>query len=828
MAKKRDNQSDGKKTDLTSAGGGGAKGVPAAGPAGGYGGIGLDATRIQYQTGNQGFSTGIVRGDGADWFGPLNPLNPVAPAEVQGRRLDFPSGFNIEINPRANEAIKFPDLRALADGYDVLRLIIETRKDQMERQKWQIVPRTLANGTPAAEMDDPRIQELTDFFCNPDQTGGSDWTVWLRSLLEDMLVIDAASLFRRRTRGGKLFALEQIDGATVKRVIDDWGRTPEPPAPAYQQILKAFPALNYTTSDLLYMPRNVRVHKFYGYSPVEQVIMTVNICLRRQLFQLQYYSEGSMPEGLVGTPAVWTPQQVQEFQDGFDAMLAGNQAMRRRLKFVPGEVGKTFVPLKEPQLTGEMDEWLARIVCFCFSVSAEPFVSKMNRATAETSHDAAMSEGLAPLLNWVKRLIDRVIREDFGYTDLVFGWQDDTESDQKEEMDILTGYVSKGIKKINEVREILGDDPLPEGDELRVLTATGYVKIGVNDDAPTAGEVHQTTQDNLKAGMDQKAEMAQAGMEHESSLSAAQIEAKNGEKPAAGAPGKKEVGKSALPFVLQKARRGRVIHLTHSTKAMKLAEKRLTETLAEKFKVLAEQAAHAARRLPAFGKAAGDNPQADDIFNAMDWTILVNATVEELGAVFEDGSKQAIAALEVDVAVGKESPLFAESQAYARARGAELVGMSWEDGVLVPNPEARWSIAADTRLKIRTLVTTAIEEGQSAQDLATLLEAMPAFDKDRAILVARTELIRANNQGHMAAYREAGVTEKEWSSGEDELVCPECQDNVDQGPIPIDEPFLSGDTEAPAHPNCRCVVLPVIADHAPIDEGDGADEDFAA
>jgi phage portal protein BeeE len=62
---------------------------------------------------------------------------------------------------------------------------------------------------------------------------------------------------------------------------------------AYQQVLKGLPAVNYSARDIVYRPRNVRAHKVYGYSPVQQVLMTVNIALRRQLWQLDYFFEGS-------------------------------------------------------------------------------------------------------------------------------------------------------------------------------------------------------------------------------------------------------------------------------------------------------------------------------------------------------------------------------------------------------------------------------------------------------------------------------------------------------------------------------------------------------
>jgi hypothetical protein len=102
------------------------------------------------------------------------------------------------------------------------------------------------------------------------------------------------------------------------------------------------------------------------------------------------------------------------------------------------------------------DEWLARVVCFAFSVSPLPFVAQMNRATAETAHDAAQAEGLAPLKGWVKALVDRVIATAFAAPDLEFAWADDQETDPKKLADIAAVYVGAGIKTVDEVRAELG------------------------------------------------------------------------------------------------------------------------------------------------------------------------------------------------------------------------------------------------------------------------------------------------------------------------------------------------------------------------------------
>ncbi|MDE2229914.1 MAG: phage portal protein [Alphaproteobacteria bacterium] len=424
----------------------------------------------------------VVTGNAGGWFGPLAPMPPQAPADVAGRAFDFPSGYNLVQRPRAYEGTGFAELRALADSYDLVRLIVETRKDQIERLSWSVRARERATSA----KDDPRIDAISALLACPD--GVHPWTTWLRMVLEDLLVIDAPALYLRRTRDGRLCTLEPLDGATIKRVIDDWGRTPAPPAPAYQQVLKGLPAVDYTTDELLYLPRNPRVHRVYGFSPVEQVQMTVNIALRRQVWQLQYYTEGNIPEALIGVPDTWTPDQIRQFQGYWDSLHEGNTAQRRHAKFVPGGVAKTFIPTREPALKDPFDEWLARVVCYAFSVSPQPFVPQLNRATAETAQDAALAEGLLPLKTWVKQLCDRVIAREFAAPDLEFAWSDDQPSDPEKVAAVAVDYVKAGIKSVNEVRAELGLDPVPGGDHPAIGVAPAVRSQGKEPHAPPVHE----------------------------------------------------------------------------------------------------------------------------------------------------------------------------------------------------------------------------------------------------------------------------------------------------------------------------------------------------
>jgi hypothetical protein len=453
-------------------------------------------------------------GQGADWFGPLTPLAPIAPPEVAGRQWDYVPGYNLNTTPRPYEPIDFRTLRMLADAYDPVRLIIERRKDQMCRLPWTIRAKHEDGGKrPKAAQLSPQtrgiIKDVERFFKFP--TEGISFRTWLRELLEDLLVLDAPTLYCERDQIGDLVALSPIDGGTIKVVIDDQGRRPRPfrwdgqPfnwmgqtvsaanyqqigckiadgmlfVPAFQQILKGLPAVNYTTWDLIYRPLNLRTNHVYGRSPVEMIMMTVSIAMRRSLSQFEYFREGNMPDAVFGLPETWGPDQVQRFQDYFDSLYSGNLANRRKMKFIPSGANSRYTALHEPPLKSEFDEWLTRIVCFAFSYPPSAFVSLSNRSIAEQHGKQAEEEGVEPLKEWAGEMFNEIIEREFS-DEVEFAWTEEQEIDPEKQSNILRGYAEDGILTINQVREKLGEqpDPNPAANQLMVKTATGYVPVG--------------------------------------------------------------------------------------------------------------------------------------------------------------------------------------------------------------------------------------------------------------------------------------------------------------------------------------------------------------
>jgi hypothetical protein len=220
------------------------------------------------------------------------------------------------------------------------------------------------------------------------------------------------------------------------------------------QVVKGVPAWTYTTEELVYSPRNLRSNRVYGFSPVEQVIMTVNIALRRQLSQLEYYTAGSIPDMVFGTPEEWNAEQVQAFQELWDSTLAGNSAERRRARFVPGSV-KPY-PLKVEGIKDQWDEWLSRIICFAFSISPQALIQQMNRATAQTAKQSSQEEGLEPLKLWWKSFMDDLLARCFGAPDLEFVYEDEEIADPAIKATVYSTLKDKGIVTADEAREAYG------------------------------------------------------------------------------------------------------------------------------------------------------------------------------------------------------------------------------------------------------------------------------------------------------------------------------------------------------------------------------------
>lgn len=703
----------------------------------------------------------VVNGNRPAWFGPNEPMAPQAPDDVKGRPTDFPVGMNLQYQPKreaSESGLTFDVLRRVSDpaagGLDIMRLAIETRKDQMEAQRWQIVGK---DGAPAGQKG----KDLEMALRRPDLV--HTYRQWQRMLLEDLFVIDAPTLYLRPTPDG-FRVPEVVDGATIKLLVDPNGRRPLPPDPAYQQILKGLPAVDYSLDELLYAPRNLRPNRFYGMSPVEQAINMVNLGLKRQLHLIDYYTAGNVPEQLVAAPELWNSDQIERAQLRFDSILAGNLEARRKLIIVPG--GMEPKPLKDAALTDPLDEWIARVICWCFSISPQGLVKEMNRATAQTGAQQARLEGLNPIKEWWTDVMNEVISRCWGVDDLEFSFVDEDIVDPNIKATVLTTYVAAKVMTPDEAREQLGMKPLtPEQkDELNPPPPPGLGGPGL--ETPGGDKVPIKPGDSQGADRDSASGLPPAS-DSEKVEKKKTIRPLNRRRPAVK---RTEKGiRAAATKYLDGIRAALLKEINGG--ASKLAKADMSP---DEFKDWWDSLAD------------DDRQEFVDRLEDLLGTMSADGADEALSQVFELVGYPAENALDAMLSQANEKAI-----AWAADHAARLVTQ----------------IDETTRGGIQDLVGKALEEGWSNDDLAARIQESEGFSDYRAEMIARTETAFADVQGNLAGYRESGVVEgQEWLIAQDEY-CEDC-DALDGMVVDIGGDFPDG--PPPLHPNCRCTVLPVL------------------
>ncbi len=424
------------------------------------------------------------------WYDPSKPIPPVAPAGTPPRQFDYPLVLNQQWMPRAGEKIGFERLRMMADGCYLIRVIIEKMKDRLACKDYHFRLKPKAGEyqgqTKERSNADPRVQAITTFFERPDTI--HSFPQWLRMLLEDRLVIDAATIEVQRTRDGRILNLLPVDGATINVLIDTTGRRPQYPLPAYRQIVKGLPATDFTTSDLIYMPGNVRSHKLYGYSPVEQTLALILTLIYKTVFLQNFYDESNIPLAYMPMPENMSTGEMLRLIREMEATLDGNLGQRSKVYPVP--YGSKLELLKKEEYQAKFEEWCARVFTFVLGETATPFVQQNNRATAQQSDDTREESGEKPLMRWVKNEIDSIVQRPdlFNGTDIEFMWDEEAETDALKQAQVDQINVSIRTRTPNELRQRDGLSPLQGGDEFPLTPAPGKQPGPQEDEVEGDGE----------------------------------------------------------------------------------------------------------------------------------------------------------------------------------------------------------------------------------------------------------------------------------------------------------------------------------------------------
>ena len=413
----------------------------------------------------------------------------------------------------------------------VARACIELRKEEIRGLDWEITLTTDAakayQGDHKAMRDfGERKAEVAKFFKHPDPDYWS-FGSFLDALLEEIFVYDAlAVVFRpkygasfgmggRGLLGSDLDSINLVSGPTIRPLIDMHGGRPRPPAPAYQQYLYGVPRSDYMTiatgkdiddaelagaevnefraDIMLYAPFVARRETPYGFPPVERALLPIISGLQKQEFQLDYFTEGTIPAVYIspGDTNI-TPTQIGELQNALNG-LAGDPAYHLKVVVLPP--GSKVEPQRPVDLSDSFDYLVMNQVSMQFDVQPQelgiipdiggtptgPSASGV-RFAGQEGRDIKSRKSTKPLLKFICDIFNYAIQDICQQPDMQFQFEGLVDDEDKQAITELgVQQVQNGIASIDEVRERLDLPPwnLQETSEPVVFTAQGPVPFSM-------------------------------------------------------------------------------------------------------------------------------------------------------------------------------------------------------------------------------------------------------------------------------------------------------------------------------------------------------------
>lgn len=426
----------------------------------------------------------------SDWHSPIDtgPGDPLPPRIPVGgyppREHQYPLAFNLIPTPRTEggKNYSFAQLRAWADMCPYFRLAVEYRKKQIRARTFEVVPCEEARSPAAQRKHRPEIDRVKGFLESPNRVDGLGFSTWIGQAIEEALVVDALCFFKQWHFSGAL-SYVQVDGATIKPVIDQWGHVV-----SYQQILYGMPSSRYQASvldeyekgDLAYWVYNPRVTGVYGTSAIEEILPVILTAIKRSQTHLAWYTDGNIPDAFLSTPEGWTAEQIIRYQKFLDEELTDTR-QRRKARLLPH--GSSYVQAKPFAFSKEEEDAIAAIVLAYLGVPKMVLVSQVNRATAEAQQEDAGDVGLAPLIRWLEENLTSVIQHDLEAPSLKVMCTDGLAGQDREEAQNDVMLVNARVMTTDEVRAKRGLDPLQgQADTAKIdpaLIQRAFLEAGV-------------------------------------------------------------------------------------------------------------------------------------------------------------------------------------------------------------------------------------------------------------------------------------------------------------------------------------------------------------
>ena len=679
--------------------------------------------------------------------------------------------------------------------------------DEVCSVQWEIVAEdTAGNEVPGKEKE---VEIVKSFFDNPNTNPGESWDIIIRMMLPDLLEINSGILIKTFNAFGKMVEVVARDGIAFTKNPDIYGMYThradlilvkdimgprnematdvlDPTAAQVSQNNLVFPTTTYPLQgsltedaardegayfqygwnsaarpvpfgkrELVWVEKKVRTDDLYGRSAMEVLHKTVQTLVYAVEHNLEYFSDNSIPPGVLGLEGLNTTDMKAFAQQWIESQKVIDELGNWKKKFHKlAMVNKkpTFERLgftnAELELI-ESQKWWSKMVWAAFGMTATEmgFVEDAKgNANQIVQSSIAKKRIIYPILRLLEYYINTQIIPEFGFEGIRYKYKVFDVDDETKKWGLYKLQTEADLKTINEVRNAEGLDPVEWGDK------------SAGDRNPNAGN-------NFNFNDPRAQEMNQVNNQNQQERDRQLNKPKN--------PKKDEKKELDLDSDLGEQELEKSIK-----KVLKDNEKKVLEILDS------QKTNEPIIRI----KSVDDIPgMIKKIFALFTLKAISDVVIK---VQFTSGWDQSEKVVDQNVPFNEKALGFLQEHTFANIKG-----MTEE-------------IANDLKQELER----GIINGEGVTKLKERVSKVFDVGENRAEMIARTEINRANNNGKLLAVKGSGLEyEKKWITHKDDRTSPICN-RLDGQTVGISENFKDSGTSwegqsPPSHVNCRSTMI---------------------
>lgn len=525
---------------------------------------------------------------------------------------------------------------------------------------------------------------------------------------------------------------------------------------------------------------------FRGYGAVEAAAGVIDIDNLTNLTSRKFFENGAITNFVLSTESKITDDQLKRLraevrqayggvENAFKAMILGGGLKPERLSFTN----------KELEFLGQLEWYRDKIMIIFGNTKASlGIIDDVNRASHESSMIAWKNNAVLPEMQAITDTLNEFLVPRFG-DKLVLGFKDPIPEDRDAKLAEIEK--AKSILSINERRELLGYDTVADGDTIpetesnRRADEMAAVIQNRPKEPPTPKGLKYV---NIKSVLRRNGIYKDKETWHEIKTAAVPVakriiasRKKRSEQP--------EEPRRHAQFTNEQVQ----TYWEKQIHVVEIIEQRFENSVRQFIDELEEKAVSNLEREIANRKSVVFKNlynEKEEIARAMiDFTPLLMEQVMASGQQAND-------------LIGIDSPYLPNNMRSAISKNVQRFAKSML--------ETDQDILTD-------LISDGIRQGLSVPQIKDGIKSEFANIRERqAKVITRTEVLRASNDAALDAFKQSGVVEgKQWltAGADDECAAYEGKiESLDGDFYKSDNEFQDGDP--PLHPNCKCILLPVL------------------